>query len=135
MHEIKVPAQIEALDGVLDFVETAMNDAGAEMKYVPGISIAVEEIFVNIAHYAYPSGEGFVYISLQVSADQLTMEFKDSGVPYDPLARKDPDTTLSVEDREIGGLGIYMVKNMMDSVVYRYEDGFNILIINKKFGE
>jgi len=135
MREIMVPAKVECLDEVLEFVEAAMTEVGADIKYVTNISIAVEEIFVNIAHYAYPDGEGDISISLLISQDKLVMEFKDRGIPYDPLSREDPDTSLSAEEREIGGLGIFMVKNMMDDVNYRYEDGYNVMTIMKLFGE
>ena len=135
MTELKIPAKVENLDDVLDLFEEAINKNGISIKYLTNINIAVEEIFVNIAHYAYPAGEGDAVISLLISPDKLIAEFKDSGVPYDPLSREDPDITLSAEDREIGGLGIYMVKNMMDDVKYRYEDGCNILTIVKKFEE
>ena len=96
--------------------------------------MAVEEIFVNIAHYAYAPGEGEAEIAALVEGDpaELVVEFRDSGVPYDPLAKPDPDVTLSAEERGIGGLGIYMVKKSMDDVQYRHEGGRNILTIRKR---
>jgi anti-sigma regulatory factor (Ser/Thr protein kinase) len=128
---ITVPAQTGRLDEVLTFAGGAARDAGLDIKQLNNVSIAVEEIFVNIAHYAYPSGEGDVTVSVTVSQDRLTIEFRDSGTPYDPLAKTDPDTSLSADEREIGGLGVFMVKKLMDGVSYRYEDGKNILTMFK----
>jgi anti-sigma regulatory factor (Ser/Thr protein kinase) len=129
VKSITVPAQTGRLDEVLAFVGGALRSAGIERQN--SISIAVEEIFVNIAHYAYPSGEGGIDVSVCIEQNRLTIEFRDSGTPYDPLAKTDPDTALSADDREIGGLGIFMVKKLMDDVCYRYEDGKNILSIHK----
>ena len=98
------------------------------------IDMAVEEIFVNIAHYAYAAGGGTAEITARTEGDpvEAVIEFRDAGVPYDPLSRPDPDVTLSAEDRRIGGLGIYMVKKSMDEVRYRNEAGRNILTIRKR---
>ena len=98
------------------------------------IDIAVEELFVNIAHYAYGDGTGTVQIQIEITAAPLSavITFSDSGVPYDPLKRTDPDVTLSAEERTVGGLGIYMVKKSMDSIDYEYKDGKNILRIKKE---
>ena len=97
------------------------------------IELAIEEIFVNIASYAYPSGSGDVTITADVSGvpKTLTVAFQDSGTPFDPLAKEDPDITLPIEQRRIGGLGIFLVKEYMDDVSYRYADGKNILTIKK----
>jgi len=132
MYELKIPARVDRLDDVLEFIGKAVNDAGMDGKFRSNINIAVEEIFVNIAHYAYPSGEGDVIISASVTPDNLIFELSDSGTPYDPLGKDDPDITLSAEEREIGGLGIFMVKKLVDDVSYRYEDGKNILTLSKR---
>lgn len=97
------------------------------------IELAIEEIYVNIASYAYPSEIGDVTISAEVSGDPrtLTVVFQDSGTPFDPLAMQDPDITIPIEQRRIGGLGIFLVKDNMDDVTYRYADGKNILTIKK----
>ena len=94
----------------------------------------MDELFSNIACYAYPPGTGTVTLRVEVAEDPslATLTFIDSGVPYDPLSRADPDTTLSAEERKIGGLGIYMVKKSMDGVSYAYEDGKTILTIKKR---
>jgi len=131
MEQITVPAITDRLDEVFNFIESAMRNAGMDDRQQNNIKIAVEEIFVNIVSYAFPTGEGEVSVSVTAVSDKLSIEFCDSGTPYDPLAKADPDISLSADEREIGGLGIYMVKKMMDDVCYRYEDGKNILIIEK----
>jgi anti-sigma regulatory factor (Ser/Thr protein kinase) len=99
------------------------------------ISIAVEELFVNIAHYAYVPDTGEVTISIEIHDDPGMAEitFTDRGIPYDPLEKYDPDVSLSAEKRKIGGLGIYMVKKSMDLMKYEYTDGCNIVTICKYF--
>jgi anti-sigma regulatory factor (Ser/Thr protein kinase) len=132
MEQITLPARIDHLTDVFSFVENAARNAGLNDKQLNNLNIAVEEIFVNIARYAYPSGEGGVTVSVSADADKLIIEFKDCGMPYNPLAKPDPDTSSSADEREIGGLGIYMVKQMMDSVKYRHESGKNILTLEKR---
>jgi len=133
MLEIKIPADINRLNEVLEFVGASISNIGADGKFINNINIAVEEIFVNIANYAYTSVIGNVAISVTSSNDTVTIEFTDSGTPYNPLANDDPDITLSAEEREIGGLGIFMVKNIMDDVSYRFENENNILTISKQW--
>lgn len=98
------------------------------------IDVAVEELFVNIAQYAYAPGIGVATIRLEIQEDPfvVVITFIDNGIPYNPLAKEDPDITLSAEERPIGGLGIYMVKKSMDEVSYEYKDGQNILRIKKQ---
>lgn len=134
MKSITVPALTEQLDTVLQFVQNELDQINCPLKICNQIAIAVEEIFVNIAHYAYRPDVGDATIRCQVSTSgqpQITVEFLDSGKPYDPLKNADPDTTLSAEERDIGGLGIFMVKRLMDDVKYEYKDGKNILTIQK----
>lgn len=134
METITVPALTEQLDTVLTFVLREMEKLHCSPKLCNQISIAVEEIFVNIAHYAYRPDVGDATIRCQISAQeppQITIEFLDSGKPYDPLQHDDPDISLSADERGIGGLGILMVKNLMDEVKYEYKDGKNILTIQK----
>ena len=97
------------------------------------IGVAVEEIFVNIANYAYHPDKGTATVRVEVSGAPVcvTITFVDHGVPYDPLAKDDPDVTLSADAREIGGLGIFMTKRIMDDVAYEYKDGQNILTLKK----
>ena len=130
MKELSIEAKIENLDAVLEFVGAESEDADCPMKTRTQIAIVVEEIFVNIAHYAYGSETGGAVIRISVE-DEIFIEFEDKGKPYNPLERDDPDITLAAEEREIGGLGVFMVKKMMDAVEYRREDDKNILTIKK----
>ena len=97
------------------------------------IDVAVEEIFVNIASYAYGDETGKVVLKIKIDNDpkKAVITFMDSGIPYDPLAKEDPDVTLSAEERQIGGLGIFMTKQFMDELEYEYTDGQNVLTLKK----
>ena len=137
MDRITVPALVGNLTDVFNCVSGAMRNAGSSLKQeqLNNIQIAVEEVFVNIASYAYDSdkgGDGEVTVSVSVAPENLVIEFEDSGTPYNPLAEADPNTSLSADEREIGGLGIFMVKKLMDDVRYRHEGGKNILTLEKK---
>lgn len=133
MRELEIPAKTENLDAVLDFVNEELEKHDCPMKVQIQIDVAVEEIFVNIAQYAYNPSVGSATVKTEVGGDPLSVEltFMDNGTPYDPLAKPDPDITLSAEEREIGGLGIFMVKKSMDDVSYEYKEGKNILTIKK----
>ncbi len=133
MKTLTVPAVIDQLDAVLDFIQTQLQDSSCPQDVLYQVAIAAEEIFVNIAHYAYQTEGGDATIRCQVCGNppQVMIEFLDSGVPYDPLSRNDPDVSLPASERKIGGLGIFLVKQMMDDVSYEYRDGKNILTIRK----
>jgi anti-sigma regulatory factor (Ser/Thr protein kinase) len=133
MSVLKIDAQVEKLDEVLAFIDEELEKHEASMKVQTQIDVAVEEIFVNIAHYAYENGDGQAQISVDFREEPTTViiSFADQGMKFNPLERKDPDTTLSVEERQIGGLGIFIVKKSMDSVNYEYKDGSNIFTIEK----
>ncbi len=134
MKQIKVKADTAELDNVLSFADTILEELGCSVKAQMQIDIAIEEIFVNIAHYAYPESEGEAVISVDSGeGSSVTITFEDEGIQYDPLKNEDPDITLSAEDRPIGGLGIFMVKKSMDEVSYEYKDGKNRLTIKKSF--
>ncbi len=135
---LKIPAKIENLDQVITFVDNFLEEHNCSMKVQTQMDIAVEEIYVNIAHYAYETeGGGNAEIRLENAEFQgeeaVSVTFLDSGIPYDPLAKPDPDITLSVEERPIGGLGIYMVKKSMDAMRYERKDGQNILTLIKRY--
>ena len=121
MEKLTVEATKENLMVVNEFVETNLEKIDCPMKAMMQINVAVEEIYINIASYAYGDGTGQAEILLDTDTQgQVAVTFMDSGVPYDPLAKEDPDVTLSAEERGIGGLGIFMVKKSMDDVKYRY---------------
>lgn len=133
MKELVVKSLTDNLDDVIEFVDKELEGCACSAKTLTQINVAVEELFVNIAHYAYGDETGLATIRVELSEDRnaVMITFIDSGKPYDPLAKPDPDTTLSVEERQIGGLGIFMVKKSMDDVTYEYKDGKNILTIKK----
>ena len=134
MKELTVEAKTTNIEAVTDFVNEQLEALDCPMKAQMQIDIAIDELFGNIAHYAYNPEIGKATVRVEVTEDPLAVviTFIDNGVPYDPLAKADPDTTLSAEEREIGGLGIYMVKKSMDDITYEYKDGQNILTIKKK---
>ena len=131
---LEISEEIEKLDDVLLFVDQQLESVDCPLKTQMQLDVVVEELFVNIAHYAYEGKTGKAIISLCINKEipEVEIEFKDSGVAFDPLAKKDPDVTLSAEERQIGGLGIFMVKKNVDYIAYRRENGQNILVIRKK---
>jgi phosphoserine phosphatase RsbU/P len=134
MEEKKTfPADVNALPDVQSFFEGALEKVACPAKTQIAISVAVEEVFVNIAHYAYPEGNGDVTVvfSFEPESRTATLEIRDHGLPFDPLKQKEPDITLSAEERGIGGLGIFITRKTMDSVSYRYENDENILTMRK----
>ena len=133
MKELTVEATPENVDKVIEFVDGMLAEYGCGMKEQMAIDVAIDELFSNIAHYAYNPATGYATVRVDVVNDPLAVEitFVDNGVPYDPLKKPDPDTTLSAEERKIGGLGIFIVKKSMDAVTYEYKDGKNILTIKK----
>lgn len=134
MLEKVFPAKENALSDVLGFIEETLEKIGCPIKTKMALCIAIEEVFVNIARYAYGDSEGDVKLSICLCEAENTVIFRisDKGVPFDPLKKPDPDITLSAEEREIGGLGIFIAKKTMDNVSYAYENGENILIMTKK---
>ena len=133
MKELTLTATVENIEVVTDFVNEQLEALDCPMKAQMQIDIAIDELFGNIAHYAYNPDVGEATVRVEVTEDPLAViiTFIDKGVPYDPLAKDDPDVTLGVEERAIGGLGIYMVKKSMDDITYEYKDGQNILAIKK----
>jgi len=131
--EINIEATIENIPVVTEFVEGKLEELGCSMKIMTQIDIAIDELFSNIARYAYHPEIGSAVVRVEVTEEPLAaiITFIDHGKPYDPLAKEDPDITLSAEDRGIGGLGIFMVKKTMDNIEYEYKDGQNILKITK----
>ena len=127
------PAELSKLGEVLEFVDAELEKNDCTMKAQTAIDVALEEMFVNIAHYAYPNGEGSaeVDVSVDTALRTATVRLADSGVKFNPLAKTDPDTEQNAEERPIGGLGIFMVKKMMDEVAYSYDGGRNIFTMMK----
>ena len=133
MKEWTLAATIEHIEPLTDQINEQLEALNCPMKAQMQIDIAIDELFGNIAQYAYTTEVGEVTVRVEVIEDPMSVviTFIDGGVPYDPLSAADPDITLSADERAIGGLGIFMVKKSMDDVTYRYENGSNILSIRK----
>ncbi len=135
MKELTIDATIPNIETVTDFVNKELEELGCPLKAQIQIDIAIDELFSNISNYAYNPETGTATVQIEVSNDPLAviLTFMDNGKPYDPLKRQDPDTATPLEERDMGGLGIYIVKQSMDDISYEYRDGMNILKIKKKF--
>lgn len=132
MKEITLKSDINNIPQVTELVESYLEENEVPPKVMMQFNIAIDELFSNICYYAYEE-PGDVKVSIDITDDPkaVELEFRDWGVPYDPLNKEDPDVTLSAEERQIGGLGIFMVKKTMDEMSYSYEDGQNILKLVK----
>lgn len=135
MRELVIDATVENIERVTEFVDGQLEQFGCPVKAQMQIDLAIDELFGNIAHYAYSPEVGPATVRVEVTEQPLAVvvTFIDNGVPYDPLKGEEPDITLSAEERQIGGLGIYIVKKSMDEISYEYKDGQNILKIKKNF--
>ncbi len=129
MKELTTEASIAQLDEVIDFIDAFLEEHECPMKIMTQINVAAEEIFVNIAHY---SGSEKATITISESDGMAEITFTDSGRPYNPLEKPDPDITLPAEERDIGGLGVYIVKKTMDGVSYNHSGGCNIFTMRKR---
>lgn len=134
MKELEIAATVDNLDTVLQFVTDALSDIDCPAKKQMQIELAVEEVFVNIAYYAYypETGSATVRVELQPERPSITVIFMDRGKPYNPLAKEDPDTAHAAQSDKPGGFGIFLTKKSMDDVQYEYTNGNNILIITKR---
>ena len=135
MKELDIEALVDNLDTVIAFVDSELEAAECPPKIQMQIDLAVEEIFVNIANYAYDPETGPATVRVEVNPDHsnVSITFIDHGVPYDPLAKDDPDITQSAEDRAVGGLGIFLIKSIMDDVSYERSEGRNVLTMKKYY--
>ncbi len=132
---LEIEATAENLAAVQSFVEARLTDTACPQKARMQIELAVEEIFINIASYAYApdTGTATVLVSFPDDPPSVTVTFFDRGIPYDPLKKQDPDITLCAQERRIGGLGVFLTKKLMDDVSYEYRDGQNVLTLKKRF--
>ena len=133
MKTITLDAKVDNLNDVLAFVDGVLEEADCPMKTQTQIDVAVEEIFVNVASYAYKGSSGTVTLEMDILQDpaRASITFIDQGIPYNPLAKEDPDVTLSAEERQIGGLGIYIVKKSMDNLTYDRTEDKNVFTLEK----
>ncbi|MBR0444081.1 MAG: ATP-binding protein [Clostridia bacterium] len=133
MKEQVFSASIDCLQDVLSLIERELEAVDCPMRTTIQISVAAEEIFANIARYAYPESGGTAVIRIEADEHETVIRFTDAGIPFNPLEKPDPDISLPVEQREAGGLGIYMVKKTMDEVTYQRDGLNNILTIVKRY--
>ena len=133
MKELTVDAALENIPAVTAFVEEQLEQVGCPMKAQMQIDIAIDELFSNIAQYAYTPKTGKATVRVEVTENPMAVviSFIDNGIPYDPLAKADPNVSLPADERQIGGLGIFMVKKSMDEINYEYKNGQNVLTIKK----
>jgi anti-sigma regulatory factor (Ser/Thr protein kinase) len=133
MNKIVVPAKIENLQKVLNFINQELESVEYNKTLLLQLELSIEEAYVNIVNYAYELEDGDVLISCSIDKNptKVTIQFIDSGIPYNPLDNEDPDTLSKIEDKEIGGLGIFLIKKNVDFVEYEYQGGKNILTLKK----
>ena len=133
-RELILDAADANLPALQAFVEETLELVSCPMKILMQISVAVEEIFINIAHYAYAPKTGKAEIVLQIEGNppEMSLTFRDKGIPYDPVAKKDPDLSVPAAEREVGGLGIFMAKQFVDELQYEYREGQNVLTMKKR---
>ena len=133
-HSITLTNDIKQVPQLAEFVDMVCEEVGMDMAVAIQMNLAMEEAVVNVMTYAYPADTvGDVTIEAVTIADQLQFTITDSGIPFDPTAKDEVDTTLSAEERPIGGLGIHLVRQLMDSINYERIDGKNVLTLRKKF--
>ena len=133
-HSITLTNDIQQVPQLAEFVDMVCEEVGMDMAVAIQMNLALEEAVVNVMTYAYPAGTiGNVNIEAQANDERLQFTIIDSGIPFDPTTKDEVDTTLSAEERPIGGLGIHLVRQLMDSINYERIDGKNVLTLRKKF--
>ncbi|MBQ7202799.1 MAG: ATP-binding protein [Eubacterium sp.] len=134
MRIIKLPAQLDSIGKATNIMNEMLEEADCSPQVQMQLEIVLDELMSNVARYAYPSKDGDITVSIDVveNPKRVVIILADSGIPYNPLEREDPDITLSAEERKIGGLGIYIVKKYMDEITYTYQDNQNILTLVKR---
>ena len=130
-RSITLPNDIATITQLSEFVETVCEEKGLDMALTMNLNLALEEAVVNVMSYAYPDSQGDVKVDIMIDDQKVVSTLTDSGIPFDPTQKGDVDTTLPAEERPIGGLGIHLVKQIMDKVSYQYVDNQNILTLEK----
>jgi len=134
MNSFQFPANVNLVDEQITTIVSSLEEMNVDHRKVYQINLALEEILVNVAKYAYSSKEGIIDVSYEIdkNSNELRVVIKDKGQPFNPLEKEDPDLHSSVQDRKIGGLGIFITKNMVDNIQYRRINDENILEFSKK---
>ena len=130
-RSITLPNDIATITQLSEFVETVCEEKGLDMALTMNLNLALEEAVVNVMSYAYPDSQGDVKVDIMIDDQKVVSTLTDSGIPFDPTQKGDVDTTLPAEERPIGGLGIHLVKQIMDKVSYQYVGNQNILTLEK----
>ena len=131
-RSLTLPNDINTIPQLNEFIDTVCEELEIDMALAMSLNLAMEEAVVNVMDYAYPEGtEGEVDIEAIADKAQLHFTISDSGKPFDPTAKEEVDTTLSAEERPIGGLGIHLIRQLMDNISYERKDGKNILRLSK----
>lgn len=135
MEKLTIEATVENLPVVTEFITSSLEERDCSMKIIMQMELVIEEIFVNVASYAYRPNIGMVTVTKEFSDDPqaITFSFTDSGFAYNPLEHEDPDVTAELDERGIGGLGIFLVKKNVNEIFYERKDGQNILTMKKLF--
>lgn len=132
-RSLTLPNDVETIPQLNEFIHTIAETIGLDMSLTMSLNLAIEEAVVNVMDYAYPQGvKGDVTIDVAASDQWLQFIISDSGTPFDPTKKEEADTTLSVDERPIGGLGIFLVRQLMDTIQYDYVDGKNVLTLRKQ---
>lgn len=132
-RSLTLPNDVETIPQLNEFIDTVAEAIGLDMSLTMSLNLAIEEAVVNVMDYAYPPGEkGDVTIDVCASDEWLQFVISDAGTPFDPTQKEEADTTLSVDERPIGGLGIFLVRQLMDTIHYQYVDGKNVLTLRKQ---
>ena len=136
MKHLTLPNNIEAIPQLNEFIDIICEEQGIDFDAAMSLNLALEEAVVNVMDYAYPEGtEGYVDIDADADDEFLTFVISDSGIPFDPTKKEEVDTTLPAEERKVGGLGIHLVRRIMDSIKYEYTNNKNILTLRKKLNK
>ena len=135
-RRLVLPNDIETIPQLNEFIDSVAEEVGLEMSLTMSLNLAIEEAVVNVMEYAYPEGQtGNVEIEVTADQEWMTFVITDTGIAFDPTMKEDADTTLSAEERPIGGLGIFLVRQLMDVIDYKREGNKNVLTLQKKLDE
>ena len=135
-RRLVLPNDIETIPQLNEFIDSVAEEVGLEMSLTMSLNLALEEAVVNVMEYAYPEGQkGNVEIEVTADQEWMTFVIADTGIAFDPTMKEDADTTLSAEERPIGGLGIFLVRQLMDVIDYKRQDNKNVLTLRKRLGE
>ena len=136
VQKITLPAVVDSIEKVTEFVNDRLQKSNIPQKIQTQIDVVIDELMSNVTKFAYRDGKnGDISVEMEVNEEEIAMTFRDSGVPFNPLEQADPDVNAPLEQRKIGGLGLFLVRKTMDKLNYVYENGQNVLTVIKKLGK